>query len=212
MFGRVRRALLYAPDLKKIQKAAGLGVDSICMDLEDGVAASAKATARAGIVQALATVDFGKSERVVRINAVGTGHESDDLHALFSTKTQLPDAIVLPKVQTADDVRWVAAEIDRLAGQQAASVRLIALIESAQGLLNLPAITATAPTTRLDALIFGADDYAAVSSMCTVGTPACRVHADLRVCARIYLCMCVCAYVCMHVCKYADVCVCMCFV
>ena len=60
-----RRALLYMPgdDWKKITKAITLGVDCICMDMEDGVAVNKKAEARATIAKALRELDFGKSEK-----------------------------------------------------------------------------------------------------------------------------------------------------
>jgi len=78
---RARRALLYMPgdDPHKIRKATGLGVDCICMDLEDAVAANRKGKARQSVAQALQELDFGQSERLVRINAIGTGLELDDL-------------------------------------------------------------------------------------------------------------------------------------
>ena len=61
-----RRALLYMPgdDWKKIVKSITLGVDSICMDMEDGVAVNKKAEARATIARALRVLDFGKSEKL----------------------------------------------------------------------------------------------------------------------------------------------------
>ena len=67
-----RRALLYMPgdDFHKIEKATTLGVDSICMDLEDGVAYNRKPAARDTIVIALNTLNYGTSERLVRINPV----------------------------------------------------------------------------------------------------------------------------------------------
>jgi len=82
---RARRALLYVPgsDQRKLEKAAGLEVDSVCMDLEDGVALGQKAAARAMVAQALRALDFGRTERVVRINAVGSGLETDDLAAVL---------------------------------------------------------------------------------------------------------------------------------
>ncbi len=82
---RARRALLYMPgdDRHKIEKAATLGVDCICMDMEDGVAPNRKAEARAQIAAALREVDFSHSERLVRINAVGSGLEQDDLTAVL---------------------------------------------------------------------------------------------------------------------------------
>ena len=72
-----RRALLYMPgdDRRKIEKATTLGVDCICMDMEDGTAISKKAEARAVISQAMKELDFGKSERCIRINR--TRHSDD---------------------------------------------------------------------------------------------------------------------------------------
>jgi len=76
-----RRALLYMPgdDWKKIEKATTLGVDSICMDMEDGVARNKKAEARRTIARALGELEFGASEKLARINAVGSGLEKEDL-------------------------------------------------------------------------------------------------------------------------------------
>ena len=60
---RTRRTLLYVPgsDWHKVQKAAGLGADSVCIDLEDGVALNAKTEARANAQRALQELDFGTS-------------------------------------------------------------------------------------------------------------------------------------------------------
>lgn len=63
----------------------------------DAVALNAKADARLNVVKALNAVDFGKSERIVRINGVGTGLEEEDLRAVMSAE-KLPDAILIPKV------------------------------------------------------------------------------------------------------------------
>ncbi len=71
---RLRRAQLYVPgdDLHKIEKAAGLGVDSLIMDIEDGVALARKDAARETIARALRTLDFGHTERLVRGWCVST--------------------------------------------------------------------------------------------------------------------------------------------
>ena len=71
--------ILYMPgdDWKKITKAITLGVDCICMDMEDGVAVNKKAEARGTIAKALQELDFGKSEKLARINAVGSGMEKE---------------------------------------------------------------------------------------------------------------------------------------
>ena len=78
---RVRRSVLFMPgdSLRKIEKAATLPADSVIMDLEDGVAFNRKTEARATIVEALRTLDFGGRERLVRINPVGSGLEMADL-------------------------------------------------------------------------------------------------------------------------------------
>src|SRR5688572_21404041 len=95
--GRPRRCLLYMPgdSRRKIEKAAALGVDSVCMDLEDGVALGQKAAARATILACLRELDFGRSEKLVRLNAYGTGLEAEDLTATLDGR---PDGFVLPKV------------------------------------------------------------------------------------------------------------------
>lgn len=157
---RARRTLLYMPgdEMKKITKAIGLGVDVICMDIEDGVAANRKQQARETIVEALQTLDFGRAERIVRINPIGSGLERDDLDAVLPAH---PDGILIPKVQNASQVRWVSDRLDEAEsahGWPAGQMVLMALIETAMGVVNLKEIAASDP--RLQALIFGAEDLA----------------------------------------------------
>jgi citrate lyase beta subunit len=157
---RARRALLYMPgdDLHKIMKATTLGVDCICMDMEDGVALNRKTEARVVIDKALQTLDFGHSEKLVRINPVGSGLETDDLHAVMNTH---PDGIVVPKVERAGQIRWVSSQIARTEERNnwtSGSIKLIALVETALGIINLDEIGSADP--RLQALIFGAEDLA----------------------------------------------------
>src|SRR4030067_2662465 len=94
---RARRALLYVPgdDQYKIRKATGLGVDSICIDLEDGVATNRKVQARKTIREALNTLEFSQSEKLVRINPVGSGLESLDLLEVLPAR---PGGVVISKV------------------------------------------------------------------------------------------------------------------
>ena len=157
---RVRRAQLYTPgdDMHKIQKAAALGVDSLILDMEDGVAVARKAAARQVIVEALNTVDFGRTERLVRINAVESGLEEDDLAAALEGH---PQGIVLPKVERVEHVRWASAamrEHEHNKRWPLGEIRLLALIETARGIANLREIADS--DERLDALIFGAYDMA----------------------------------------------------
>jgi len=155
-----RRALLYVPgdDRHKIEKSLTLGVDCICLDMEDGVAATCKQAARDTIMAALQELDFGSSEKLVRINPAGSGLEEDELAAILPGK---PDGIVLPKVESPTQVSRVSERIEsaELAyGWPLGSIRLVVDVETAAGILNLKEI-ATQP--RLDAIIFGAEDFAA---------------------------------------------------
>lgn len=157
---RSRRALLYMPgdDWKKITKALTVGVDSVCMDMEDGTAANRKAEARQTIARALQELDFGASERLARINGVGTRLEADDLAAVLPHR---PDGIVLPKAETPEQVAWVSEKIEAAElkhGWPVNSIRMILVVESARGILNLKELAAH---PRLDALIFGAEDFSA---------------------------------------------------
>jgi citrate lyase beta subunit len=157
---RARRATLYVPgdDLHKIHKATSLDVDSICMDMEDGVAFNRKEQARLAIVEALASIDFGRSERLARINAIGSGLETEDLRVVLPAR---PDGIVVPKVEEGEQVRWVSEKItatEREMGWPVNSIPLIILVETARGIVNLAEIASAAP--RLEAIIFGAEDLA----------------------------------------------------
>jgi citrate lyase beta subunit len=157
---RARRALLYVPgdDLKKIQKAATLDVDCVCLDLEDGVAINRKNEARLTVSEALNTMKFGRSERLARINALGSGFENEDLRAILPGH---PDGIVVPKVEDAWQIRWVCEQIEEFelkAGLPAGKFRVIIQAETARGIVNLPVICSANP--RVDAVIFGAEDFA----------------------------------------------------
>ena len=155
-----RRALLYMPgdDRHKIEKALTLGVDCICMDMEDGVALNCKAEARAGIAAALHELDFGHSEKLARINAAGSGLETEDIEAVLPFR---PDGVVLPKVERMEQIQWASEKIkaaELANGWRLHSIRLLAGIETPKGILNLKEI---ASQPCLEALIFGGEDYAA---------------------------------------------------
>jgi citrate lyase beta subunit len=156
-----RRALLYMPgdDRRKIEKATTLKVDCVCMDMEDGVAITQKTEARAVIAQAMKELDFGSSERCIRINSVGSGLEKYDLAAAVATD---PEAVVVPKVETATQVRAISDYIEmyeRSARKPVGSIRMLVGVETAKGIMNLREIAEA--DRRLEAIIFGAEDYAA---------------------------------------------------
>jgi len=155
-----RRALLYMPgdNWKMITKSVTLGVDSICMDMEDGTAVNKKAEARATIAKALQELNFGASEKLARINSVGSGWEKDDIEAVLPYH---PDGIVIPKVESFEHVEWASKIIEAAElkyGWPINSVRILIGVETAKGILNLKEIAAH---PRLDAIIFGGEDFAA---------------------------------------------------
>jgi citrate lyase beta subunit len=145
-------------DWKKITKSITLGVDCICMDMEDGVAVNRKAEARATIAKALQELDFGQSEKLARINSVGSGWEKDDIAAVLPYR---PDGIVIPKIEAPEQVQWasdIIAGAELNYGWPLNSIRMLVGVETARGILNLKEI---ASHPRLDGIIFGGEDFAA---------------------------------------------------
>ncbi|KAJ2076500.1 hypothetical protein H4R24_005665 [Coemansia sp. RSA 988] len=168
---RLRRALFYVPcsEPRKIRKAQQSIADCVMYDLEDGVATSYKEHARTLLAEAAAGSQRG-AEVGVRINAVGSGLEDDDLHAAL--QTQRLDVLLIPKVESAADVQYVCRAIDR-AGRS--SVRVIASIESARALVNIHNIAQADP--RIDALLFAAEDYCADAGVVRTATRRELYHA-----------------------------------
>ena len=157
---RARRALLYMPgdEMNKIRKATTLGVDCICMDMEDGVAVNRKTVARETIVEALRTLDFGRAERLVRINPVGSGLEAEDIRAALDGH---PDGIVVPKVETKEQIHWASqliASAEKKNDWPPGEISLIVIVETARAMINLAQIAGA--DSRLQALIFGSEDLA----------------------------------------------------
>jgi citrate lyase beta subunit len=149
-----------ATDWRKIEKAATeLRPDSICMDLEDGVALNRKEEARKTVVRALKELDFGSAERLVRINATDTDLAFDDLDTVLPAH---PDGIVVPKVRSGNHIQVLherLASAEHKCGFPAGSLKLLLIIESARGVIFLDEIYKA--STRIQALIFGAEDYSA---------------------------------------------------
>src|SRR5262249_2591924 len=96
-----RRSLLFMPgdDFHKIEKGVSSGADAVIMDIEDGTALNRKQAARDTIREALATLDFGRIAKMVRVNGIETGMTQDDLRQTIAGR---PDAYVLPKVDSSE--------------------------------------------------------------------------------------------------------------
>jgi citrate lyase subunit beta-like protein len=161
---RPRRSLMSVPgsDPRKIHKATTIGADSVVLDLEDGVAWDRKDEARSLVARTLLdpAVSFGPhSEVCVRINGTQTPHFEDDLREVLPCPRL--QAIVVPKVESTDDLRAVQERVDALCGGSR-DVRILAAIESALGVLNLRDIASYgASHGNLDGLIFASEDYCA---------------------------------------------------
>lgn len=160
---RPRRCQLAVPGSsdRMMAKAAAMDVDHVFLDLEDAVAPAAKVPARAQIVQALNTLDFGRSVRCVRINDLDTHYAYEDIITVVEGAGANLDTILVPKVRNACDVRFV----DRLLTQIEAKLRLgrrigiEVLIEEAEAIMRVEEIAGASP--RLEALVFGMGDYSA---------------------------------------------------
>ena len=155
-----RRSLLFMPgdSPRKIEKASTWEVDTIIMDMEDGVAQNRKAEARATIAEALVNLSFGRRERLVRVNHLSSGLVPREIAA---TVVGRPDGYILPKAEDPNDILTLDQMLtvaEREQGLVEGSLRLFVMIETALGVMNLREIAGAAP--RLEGLIFGAEDLA----------------------------------------------------
>lgn len=159
---RLRRSLLITPGDRpeRIAKSATLDADGIVLDIEDGVGPEQKPAARVAIAQALASIDFGRRERIVRVNAVGTDEHEADLAALDIARL---DTLFVPKVESAEQLTRLAIWLDEAEQRQPRPhpVEIIATIETPRGLLDALAIASA--TSRTTALFFGSGDYTAAT-------------------------------------------------
>lgn len=156
---KLRRTMLFVPGNNPgmLRDAHIYGADSIMIDLEDSVSVNEKDAARLLVYHALKTMDYGKTEVLVRVNALNTPYGREDYEAIVRAK---PDAIRMPKTETAQDVVDADALMTRIeqdAGMEVGTVKLFAAIESAKGVLNAQQI-ATA-SSRLIGIALGAEDF-----------------------------------------------------
>ena len=164
---RLTRSQLFVPASKPamIAKAAASAADAVCIDLEDSVTPVEKASSRANVIRALKEIDFGRRVRMFRINALDTPFAYRDLVEVVEAAGDRLDVVMIPKAGSARDIEFV----DTMLRQIEANIRLTrpigieAQIETASGFLHAVEIASASP--RLEALIFGAGDYAASMHM-----------------------------------------------
>ena len=152
---RPRRSALYMPgaNTRALEKARGLPADVLILDLEDAVAPDAKAQARANVAAALAQGGYGKRELVLRVNGLATPWGHADLTAAAAMAL---DAVLLPKVESADAVRQAEAVL--AAAGAPAHLALWCMMETPLGMLHAEAIAAASP--RVACLVMGTSDLA----------------------------------------------------
>ena len=108
MAARPRRSVLFMPgsNARALEKARGLPADALIFDLEDAVAPGAKDAARRAVADAVAQEGYGGRELILRVNGLDTQWTEDDLKASAQMKI---DAVLLPKVESANDPRRAEA-------------------------------------------------------------------------------------------------------
>ncbi len=156
---RPRRSVLYVPasNEKALAKAPTLACDVVVIDLEDAVAPSAKADARARLASVFAGRRAGGPDLVIRVNALSSAWGADDLAVAAACA---PDAILLPKVDGPKDVLAADDLLDSLDADPA--IQLWAMIETPKGMLNLGPIAELGrdAAARLTCLVAGTNDLA----------------------------------------------------
>jgi citrate lyase subunit beta/citryl-CoA lyase len=147
-----------------IARALASDADMVMLDLEDGVAADAKAAARQTVAEALRDGDWRDRRRVFRVNALDSPWFVHDLVAVIGATEGRVDLVVVPKVGSAADVHAVAGVLRSLemANGFERQIGIEAQIESARGLTACEAI---ASAERVEALVFGPGDFAATLGM-----------------------------------------------
>ena len=152
---RRRRSCLTVPadDERKLEKAAGLDVDEVILDLEDAVAPERKDGARETLARALRDYEWRAATVAVRVNR----GSAEDLALVADAR---PDVVVLPKVESPDELGGLPAPAE-------------ALIETALGLLESERIAAA---TGLEALVLGPGDLAA-----SLGVPELTIGGGVHV-------------------------------
>jgi citrate lyase subunit beta / citryl-CoA lyase len=145
-----------------MEKAAASAADEVFLDLEDATAPLEKPGARAKIVDALRTHDWGGKVKVVRINQVTSQYAYRDVLEIIEGAGSIVDCIMVPKVQNTGDVAFVDRALTQLElelGLEPGRIGIEAQIEDAMGLMNVDQIAFA--SRRVETIIFGPADFSA---------------------------------------------------
>ncbi len=182
------RSVLYMPGSKEraLEKAKTLDADALIFDLEDAVSPAEKPLARDLVCGAVKTGGYGDRAVIVRINGLDSQWGHADLRAACAAG---PDAILIPKVSTAQDLHKVEMLMQEFGASD--TTRIWAMMETPLGILNAQAIACS--TKRLQGLVMGTNDL--VKELEAAHTPErTPVLASLSMCllaARAYGLVCV---------------------
>ena len=152
---RPRRSMLYMPgsNPRALEKAKTLPADALIFDLEDAVAPEAKAQARGLIGEMLGQGGYGRREILVRVNPLASEWGYADLVAVAGFGA---DAVLLPKVESADTVRQVEQVL--VASGAPETLRIWCMMETPRGILDAKEIAAASP--RMGGFVMGTSDLA----------------------------------------------------
>ena len=154
---RPRRSLLFMPgsNARALEKGRNLPADGLILDLEDSVAADAKALARDQIAQAIAAKGFGKREVLIRVNALDSPWWIDDVAMAGQAR---PDGILVPKVSSVEDLNAIGDRLRDIGADP--SIRVWTMIETARAVLHAEELAAASrdSSTRLAGFMFGPND------------------------------------------------------
>lgn len=150
---RPRRSVLYMPGANEraLEKAKSIDADALILDLEDSVSPDAKEAGRANVCAAVQSGEYGHRELAIRVNSIGTQWHDDDIVAAAKAG---PDAILVPKVESAEQVRDLVAAIEAAGAPE--TTALWAMIETPKALLHAEEIAAA--HERLTVIVMGTND------------------------------------------------------
>ena len=147
------RSVLYMPSSNEraLEKAKTISCDGLILDLEDSVAPDAKATAREAAAAAVAGGGYGRRTVAIRVNGIGTEWHDADIAAASQAG---PAAIVVPKVNSADEVARLVAAMEKAGAPD--HTRLWAMVETPVAILD--ALSIARSSQRLGAFVLGTND------------------------------------------------------
>ena len=158
---KIRRSMLFIPgdNPGMLLNGGVLGADSVIFDLEDAVSLREKDSARILVRNALNTLEYGKTETIVRINGLNTKYWKKDLEEIVPAG---PHVIMPPKIERVEEIEEICdyiSKIEKEKGMEDKKIKIIPIIETSLGIENSFQIAKGSP--RLEALFLGAEDLTA---------------------------------------------------